>query len=131
MRSFLAAAALAGLSSVSFAQQAAEPAPRVLEEITLSLEGPVDRQSVTYACRASEDAEPNRITVDYINLPHSNLAIVPVDGHPTLFASVVSASGARYVSGAKVWWTRGPRGDLYDETQGGIAGSILCRVERG
>ncbi|RFC64170.1 hypothetical protein DYI37_07380 [Fulvimarina endophytica] len=100
------------------------------EDVTVTLTGPVDRQLITYECRRNLEEEPVRIEVDFLNMPNANLAIVPVDGEPIPFALTVSASGSKYVSRSLVWWTRGNRGDLYDEFKGGIGEAQVCRVVR-
>ncbi|WP_158234178.1 MliC family protein [Oceaniglobus indicus] len=67
--------------------------------------GSVHAQS--YTCG---EAEP--FTVQYINTDANTLAIVPVDGEDRVFVNVVSGSGARYVSGAHVWWSKGDTATL-------------------
>ncbi|SMC36670.1 Membrane-bound inhibitor of C-type lysozyme [Fulvimarina manganoxydans] len=100
------------------------------ETVSLDLDGPVDRQSVAYECRASADAQPTSLSVEYLNMPTNNLAILPVEGSPRLFVSTLSASGAKYVSGEWVWWTKGPRGDLYSERRKESSETTVCRVTR-
>ncbi|MER0236552.1 MliC family protein [Fulvimarina sp. MAC8] len=125
MNRFSVLAVLAGLfvlcvTAASIAQER--------QEITIDVTGPVDRQEITYECQDDQMETPARITVDYINLPNGNLAIVPVGGHPTVFALTLANSGSKYVSKSLVWWTRGNRGDLYDELRGGVEEAYLCRV---
>ncbi|MEE2950506.1 MAG: MliC family protein [Pseudomonadota bacterium] len=100
------------------------------EAVSLDLDGPVDRQSVAYECRASADAQPTSLSVEYLNMPTNNLAILPVEGSPRLFVSSLSAAGAKYVSGEWVWWTKGPRGDLYTERRKESSETTVCRVTR-
>lgn len=52
--------------------------------------------------------------VQYINAGENNLALVPVDGVERVFVLTVSASGARYVSGAHEWWSKGDDATLDD-----------------
>lgn len=92
--------------------------------LQFELPGDVDRQSVGYTCRSG-----GTLSVDYFNLPDTSLAVIPIDGKPRVFVSVLSASGAKYVSGPHVWWTRGNRADLSDETKPD-ADPELCRVAR-
>lgn len=125
MNRFNALAVLAGVSGLCV------PAASIAQErqeITIDVTGPVDRQEITYECKDEEMATPGRITVDYINLPNGNLAIVPVGGHPTVFALTLAKSGSKYVSKSLVWWTRGNRGDLYDELRGGVKEAYVCHV---
>lgn len=58
--------------------------------------------SHTYSCG---DAET--FAVQYVNSGANALAIMQIDGKDRIFVNVVSASGAKYVSGADVWWTKG------------------------
>ncbi len=72
--------------------------------------------SQTYACGDAEAFD-----VQYVNAGANALAILPVDGEERIFVNVVSASGAKYVSGAYVWWTKGDTATLENEmTQGSL-----------
>lgn len=57
-------------------------------------------QSQVYSCG---EGEP--FSVRYVNSGPNALAIFAIDGEDRIFVNVVSASGARYASGAYVWWT--------------------------
>ena len=70
--------------------------------------------SQTYACG---DAEA--FAVQYVNAGANALAILPVDGEERIFVNVVSASGAKYVSGADVWWTKGDTATRENEMEAG------------
>ena len=98
--------------------------------LTLDLEGPAERTTVTYLCRDAAEAEPVEMAVEYINLPSNSLAILPVDGRQTLFVDVMSGSGAKYAAGAMVWWTKGRRGDLYSEMRSDPSQTTVCEVRR-
>ena len=93
--------------------------------LTLDLPGPLDRQSVSYACEGSAE----KLAVTYYNLPDTQLAVLPVAGTPRAFVGVLAASGAKYASGSTIWWTRGNVADLYDERQPD-AKPIRCKVSR-
>ena len=95
-------------------------------EITLGTQGDFERRDVRYEC-----SEGDPFTVTYINAAPNFLALVPIADEPELqvFASVISASGARYASGQWVWWTKGPEATLYDETLGEDAGPVLTCSE--
>lgn len=73
-------------------------------------------ESVTYTCGEAES-----FAVQYVNAGVNALAILPVDGAERIFVNVVSASGARYVSGAHVWWTKGDTATLENEMEEGSA----------
>lgn len=118
--------ALAGLAA--FALPAAPLHAQEADEIVLKVDGPVDNQKVLYECRDAKNAEPEPLTVEYYNTPNNNLAVLEIDGTPRVFVSTLAAAGAKYVSGPDVWWTRGARGDLYDERRSDASETTVCRV---
>lgn len=63
--------------------------------------------SQAYSC-GGEDPFP----VQYVNAGGNALAILPVDGEERIFVNVIAASGAKYVSGAHVWWSKGDSATL-------------------
>lgn len=95
-------------------------------EVTLSI--PLDLgntgnvSSQTYSCG---DREP--FSVQYVNAGPNSLAIVPVDGEDRIFVNVLSASGAQYVSGEHVWWTKGDTAMLQNQLQDGS--KLECAAE--
>lgn len=94
-------------------------------EITLDLPGKLDRQSVAYAC--DDGSTP---AVAYYNLAGQSLAVIEMEaGKPRVFVSVLAASGARYVSGPYLFWTRGNRADISDERNAGTT-AVTCKVAR-
>lgn len=98
--------------------------------LTLDLPGNAQRTRVTYTCRASRDAPPVDMVVEYINLPGNTLALLPLDGKPTLFVDVFAGSGAQYVSGRTIWWTKGPGARLYDAVTKDFKAGSICEVKR-
>lgn len=82
--------------------------------LTLTLEsaGDIERRVVTYQC----DDEQS-LPVQYINAAPNFLAIVPVDGQSLVFATTISASGARYISGPYEWWSHQGEATLRDLMQ--------------
>lgn len=82
-------------------------------QLQISSDSDFQRHNITYDCAA--DAP---ITVTYINAAPNFLAVVPIpeEAEPLVFASVISASGARYASGKWVWWSKGADAELYDTT---------------
>lgn len=70
--------------------------------------------SQTYSCGDGE-----AFSVQYVNAGPNSLAIFPIDGEERIFVNVVSASGAKYVSGAHVWWTKGDTATLENEIGAG------------
>ncbi|UJW87689.1 MliC family protein [Devosia sp. SL43] len=85
-----------------------------------------ERRSVLYDCSEGEPFD-----VVYINAAPNFLALVPIVDEPErlVFASVVSASGVRYVAGHWVWWTQGIDASLYDVTLGDDADPVLTCSE--
>jgi membrane-bound inhibitor of C-type lysozyme len=95
-------------------------------QIQLGTSGDIQRQIINYDC-----GKDTPLSVTYINAAPNFLAILPVEGeaNEVIFASAISASGARYASGAWVWWTKGTDANLYDATLGDDADAILSCAE--
>lgn len=95
-------------------------------QIELNSARDFERRVMTYDC-----ATETPITVTYINAAPNFLALVPVadELEELVFASVISASGVRYVSGKWAWWTRGADASLYDTTLGEDAAAVLTCSE--
>ncbi|UYO00829.1 MAG: MliC family protein [Devosia sp.] len=109
------AAASPALGQEEVATPPASPAPATATAsltITLDSAGDVERNIVTYQC---EDGQV--LAVQYINAAPNFLAILPVDGENHIFATTISASGARYVSGPYEWWSHQGEGTLRDLMQ--------------
>ena len=85
----LAAAALAALSCWSVAAPARAQSSFLLG---LDIAGDAERRVVRYDCG---EAPGESFDVQYINAAPNFLAFVPVSGETYLFASVISASGAK------------------------------------
>lgn len=81
----------------------------------------IDKRTVRYECGTGAP-----LSVDYINASPNFLALVnvPEETEKLVFASVVSASGVRYVSGQWAWWTQGAEASLYDTTLGEDAPAV-------
>lgn len=88
----------------------------VSAQVVLSLTGSFERNIVEYHC---EGLEP--FTVDFVNASPNFLAIVPIGPQKLVFVNVLSASGAKYVSGQFEFWTKGSEATLTDlqVTEGG------------
>lgn len=82
--------------------------------LQLGTEGRSTIISATYSCA---DGEP--FAVQYVNAGANTLALLPIDGQERVFVNVVSGSGARYVSGQYVWWSRGDTATLENELEEG------------
>lgn len=96
MKAILAAVTLAALSMPAFAVETSM-------QLVLKLEGNAQRDVISYQC----DGIDEPMTVEYINAHPIFLAVVPIEGESLIFVNVISASGARYVSGQYEWWSKG------------------------
>jgi membrane-bound inhibitor of C-type lysozyme len=101
------------------------------EDITIHLPATasVSRKAVQYQC----DAEGAKIgvptgpfSVEYISASGNSLVVVPISGNPLIFASVISASGVRYVAQRFIWWEALGVVTLYGDTLTGRLHSA-CR----
>ncbi len=92
----------------------------VSAQVVLSLSGNFERNVVQYQC---EGLEP--FAVDFINASPNFLAIVPIGPQKLVFVNVMSASGARYVSGQFEFWTKGSEATLTD-LQVTDGGTLAC-----
>jgi membrane-bound inhibitor of C-type lysozyme len=105
---------------------AANPAPAAVDlNVGINLSGDVQIVTAVYGCG---DAIPE-LTVKYINAAPNFFAIVPVDGQDVVFVNVVSASGAKYVSGVYEWWNKGADATLHNVTEGLDAAPVLTCSE--
>ncbi|PRY92861.1 membrane-bound inhibitor of C-type lysozyme [Hasllibacter halocynthiae] len=102
----------AGLAVATSLAPAAAPG-----QAALTLSVPLGEGDEVIAARY--DCEGETTHVRYVNAGGDAFALVEVGGRERLFVNVVSASGARYVSGRWEWWSA--RGDarLTDLTDGG------------
>ncbi|MDB6177643.1 MliC family protein [Paracoccus sp. Z330] len=83
--------------------------------LTLDLGPAGETTAATYRC---DDGD---LVVTYVNVGANSLALLQVDGEERVFVNVMSASGARYVSGSLEWWSKGDGAvltDLQDEDSG-------------
>ena len=91
--------------------------------LPLTSEGEVEEIKVSYACGDQV------IPVTYLNAGEIRLALMPIEGNDRVFVNVVSGSGARYVSGAYVWWSKGDTATFEDEmTEGSLT---ECTAKEG
>lgn len=117
---------LAILLATAALAPAAASAVETSVEIELGTQSDFERHVIPYTC---SQGEPFAVT--YINATPNFLALVPIADEPEqyIFASVISASGARYASGQWVWWTKGTEASLYDLTLGEEAEPVLTCSE--
>lgn len=94
-------------------------------QIVIDLEGEAQRNITQYKCDEATDL----VEVEYINSNPNFLAVMSVDGDKRLFANTFSTTGARYVSGRYVWWTKGGDAELFDEANGADAEPLVTCIE--
>lgn len=102
----LAALAVLGVSSPGSATESTV-------SIALSFSGDAERKLVRYEC---EGLQP--FAVEYLNAAPNFLALMPVGEEIVVMTTVMAASGAKYVAGNFVWWTKGAEAEFYDLTLG-------------
>jgi membrane-bound inhibitor of C-type lysozyme len=115
----LAAALLLGTSAAALAQEAVEVAPppappTATATLSIALESTSDIERIVSVYQCSDG---QALTVQYINAAPNFLAILPVNGQNQIFATTLSGSGARYVSGPYEWWSKGDEATLRDLMQ--------------
>jgi len=130
-KALLALAALACMASLpTLAQEDAPttaPSPQAASAaltLTLESQGDIERRTMLYQCD-----DEQTLGVQYLNAAPNFLAIVPVDGQALVFATTLSASGARYVAGPYEWWTHQGEATLRDLTQGEDADALATCTE--
>ena len=79
-------------------------------------------RSVTMTCD-----DGRTIPVTYLNGARDSLALLDMPDGPTIFAGVVSASGARYAAGAREWWVKGDSATLSDSMAEGDP--VTCSLQ--
>ena len=68
-----------------------------------------------------------KLTVSYSNtVDGQSFAVVPIHGKTFVMVNTLAASGAKYQADRYIWWTKGPRADLYDATAGENGPPILA-----
>lgn len=82
-------------------------------QIALPMNADANVITITYSCEVSD-----LVSVQYINSGANVLTIMPIDGEDRVFVNVASGSGAKYVSGSYIWWTKGDTATLEDTLQG-------------
>lgn len=89
-------------------------------KIQLTGSDPIKEQTISYTCDAHGSAmglPTGTFQVKYLNGAGNSLAVLPINGKSLVFATVLSASGARYASDKYIWWEAGDRGiHLYSDS---------------
>ncbi len=112
--------------ALAAAVMAASPAVAAVDlNVGINLSGDVQIQTTIYGC--GEGTEP--LTVKYINAQPNFFAIVPIEGEDVVMVNVISASGAKYVSGVWEWWNKGADASLHNVTEGLDAAPVLSCSE--
>jgi membrane-bound inhibitor of C-type lysozyme len=93
--------------------------------VGINLSGDAQIVTAVYGCGEGTDL----LTVRYVNAQPNFFAIVPIDGEDVVMVNVISASGAKYVSGVWEWWSKGTDGSLHNVTEGLDAAPVLTCSE--
>lgn len=105
---------------------AASPALAAVDlNVGINLSGDVQIVTTAYGC--GDGAAP--LTVKYINAAPNFFAIIPIEAEDVVFVNVISASGAKYVSGEYEWWNKGTDASLHNVTEGLDAAPVLQCTE--
>ena len=115
---------LAALVATALLTPITAQAAQATLQIELGTQGDFERRAMTYECN-----DGSSVTATYINAAPNFLAIVPVDGQSLVFASALSASGARYVSGPYEWWSHQGEATLRDLMQDEDAAPLASCTE--
>ncbi|SEL32543.1 MliC family protein [Roseovarius nanhaiticus] len=93
-------------------------------DLTLALDLGPDGSltAVPYTC-----TDGSELVVRYVTAGSNSLALIPLKGEVLIFAGVVAGSGARYVSGALDWHSKGDEAILTDEL--GDAEPLTCNAQ--
>ncbi|WP_349295768.1 MliC family protein (plasmid) [Thioclava sp. 'Guangxiensis'] len=86
--------------------------PAASAEVSISIG--LDSYDVSMRTLRYECDDGQAFLVQYITSETNALALLPVEGDRRVFVNVVSASGARYMSGQYEWWTAGEHATLSD-----------------
>ena len=117
-------AALAQADVTTLATVPTTPAASAALTLTLESASNIERRTVSYLCN-----DESALSVQYINAAPNFLAIVPVEGQNLVFATTLSASGARYVSGPYEWWSHQGEATLRDLMQDEDAEPLVTCTE--
>jgi len=90
------------LPTLSLALIAGTAGADVTLSIPLQISAMDSVMSQTYTC-----SDGRAFDVQYVNAGANALAIMDLDDEHRIFVNVVAGSGAKYVSGSHVWWTKG------------------------
>jgi membrane-bound inhibitor of C-type lysozyme len=112
--------------ALALALAGASPALAAVDlNVGINLTGDVQIVTAIYGCGVG--TEP--LTVKYVNAAPNFFAIVPIEGEDVVMVNVISASGAKYVSGRFEWWNKGVDVSLHDVTEGLDAAPVFSCSE--
>ncbi|WP_246739652.1 MliC family protein [Martelella sp. HB161492] len=117
--------ALIALAGANFALALLAVTPALAEDaITIPLPAGVTAATID----ADYDCGGTSVKAQYINAGDVHLATLAFDDQFTVASEAIAASGARYVSGFYVWWTKGDDATLYDMRKGENDPGIACKA---
>jgi membrane-bound inhibitor of C-type lysozyme len=111
-----------GIAGLLLTSQATLAVPLTAPQIQVST-----TNTIRYVCRGGKV-----LSVRYTNTKNGqSFALLSVADRRLLFVNVLSGSGARYVADHYTWWTKGPVGNLSDNTVDANAAPMLADCKAG
>ncbi|MCV9965990.1 META domain-containing protein [Pararhizobium sp. BT-229] len=94
----------------------------VSAELILNIPGAqtVDRQTAAFDCGGKA------VAVEYINAGPVSLVTLAIGEEFIVASNVISGSGAKYMGGQYVWWTKGNEATLFDTMKGEDDPGVAC-----
>jgi membrane-bound inhibitor of C-type lysozyme len=115
MRKTINTAMIAGLCMAPSLANAADVS------LSIALDDQASVSTETYKCSDGGD-----YAVRYVNSGSNSLALIKLKDEELIFVGVISASGARYQSGAYEWWSKGDEATLSNAMDEGA--KLSCKA---
>jgi membrane-bound inhibitor of C-type lysozyme len=110
-----------GVAGLLLMSQATFAVPLTAPQIQVST-----TNTIRYVCHGKV------LIVRYTNTKNGqSFALLSVADRRLLFVNVLSGSGAKYVADHYTWWTKGPKGNLSDDTADPNAAPMLADCKTG
>lgn len=86
------------------------------------------KETIVYQC--SSETQKQRVEATYYNIGEIALVDLKWNGKRIIAANVIAASGAKFVGGEYVWWTKGNEASFYNTLTEDRALSLECVKEK-
>ncbi|WP_375624845.1 MULTISPECIES: MliC family protein [unclassified Bartonella] len=86
------------------------------------------KETVVYQC--SNETKKERVEATYYTTDDIALVDLKWNGNRIIASNVVSASGAKYVGGEYVWWTKGNEASFYNSLAEDHTTPLTCVEEK-